>query len=309
MTAPGTSRRVAAALLAVVASLSPPAQAAVAELTVTTPRQFGYVIGDLIEHRVSLALRPGFELDPDSVPMPGRITRWLRLNEAVLDGEVRDGASRHTIELRYQVVNAGPNVVGAGTPPVSLRIFGAEDDLPVVIPAWGFTIGSIVKPVERPPGTLPELRPAHPPTPVRTAPRTARVVALGLLAAALATFIAWRHLGERFGWMTRGPFTHACRRLERRMRNTHDPGAYPDALVEVHAAFNATAGRAVFAHDLSRFFDEHPRFEPLREPIEALFAESSELFYGNGGAPESHGGSLERLRGLCLACRDAERRR
>ena len=309
MTAPATSRRLAAALLATVASLSQPAQAAVEMLTVETPRQFGYVIGDEIEHRVSLALRPGFELDPASVPVPGRITRWLSLNEAVLDGEPRDGASRYDIELRYQVVNAGSNVVGAGTPPVSLRVFGAEDDLPVVIPAWGFTIGPIVKAEERPPGTLPELRPAQPPAPIATATRTARVIALGLLAAALATFVAWPHVRERIGWMARGPFNHACRQLERRMKNVHAPGAYADALVAVHAAFNTTAGRAVFAHDLSRFFTEHPRFEPLRKPIEALFAESSELFYGDGGAPASTGQSLERLRDLCRACRDAERRR
>ena len=309
MTVAGGWHGAVLALLAVVAGASPPARAAVESLAVTTPRQFGYVIGDVIEHRVSLVLRPGFELDPDSLPEPGRTGRWLSLNEAVLDGDADNGTSRHTIRLRYQVVNAAPNVIGVGTPPVSLRILGPEGDLPVIIPAWGFTIGPIVRPEERLAGSLPDLRPALPPPPVPTTARTARVAALGLLAAGLLVLAAKRHLRGRFGWFGPGPFDHACRRVERRMKNAQEPGAYTDALVEVHAAFNATAGRAVFEHDLVRFFIEHPRFEPLRTSIEALFAESGALFYGSGEGPPTGGQSIERLRALCRACRDVERDR
>ena len=302
-------RCLAVVLLGVIAGVSQPAQASVEELTVTTPRPFGYVIGDRIEHQVSLALRPGFELDTTSIPEPGRTSRWLSLNEAVLEGEAGNGASRHIIRLRYQVVNAVQNVIGAGTPPVSLRILGPEGDFPVVIPAWGFTIGPIVKPEERPPGSLPDLRPALPPTPIPTTARTVRVAALGLLAAGLIVLAARRHLQGRFGWFGPGPFDHACRRVERLMRSAQALGAYADALVEVHAAFNATAGRAVFGHDLARFFIEHPRFEPLRTPIEALFAESEALFYGSGADPLSGGQNLDRLRALCRACCEVERRR
>ena len=309
MTVPGIRPLTAIALLATAAGLSPPAQGVVESLTVTTPRQFGYVIGDRIEHRVALVLRPGFKLDPASIPAPGRTTRWLSLNEAVLEGKARDSTSRHTIRLRYQVVNAAPTVIGAGTPPVSLRITGAEDDLPVVIPAWAFTIGPIVKPEERPPGTLPDLRPPLPPPPVPITERTARVTALGLLATALLLLAAWRHLRGSFGRFARGPFSHACRRLERRMRHAHTPGTYADALIDVHGAFNATAGRVVFAHDLQRFFVEHPRFEPLRGQIEGLFAESAELFYGSSEGASTQEGSLDRLHALCRAFREVERRR
>ena len=267
MTTAGVRRSLAVVWLGTIASLSPPAQAAVETLTVTTPRQFGYVIGDRIEHRVLLVLRPGFELDPASIPEPGRTGRWLALNEAGLEGKARGGASRHTIRLRYQVVNAAQSVIGAGTPPVSLRILGPEGDLPVVVPAWGFTIGPIVAPEERPPGSLPDLRPALPPPPIPTTARTARIAALGLLAAALLVLAARPYLRGWLGRSAPGPFDHACRRVERRIRNRQAPAVYADTLVEIHSAFNATAGRAVFEHDLARFFVEHPRFEPLRAPI------------------------------------------
>ena len=301
--------RFAALLASTLTSVSPLADATVEELTVTTPRAYGYVIGDPIEHRVSLVLRPGFELDAASLPQPGRATRWLSLNEVVLDGEPLSGSTRHTIGFRYQVVNAGPDIAGAGTPPLQLRIVGPGGDLPVVIPAWGFTIGPIVTPVERLPGAPPDLRPALPPPPVPLTTRTARVAALGFLAVALLVLVARGWLRGRLGRGIRGHFEHAYRQMQRRMKGQPAHGAYVDTLVEMHAAFNATAGRAVFARDLERFFAEHPGFEPLRVRIEALFAESGRLFYGAGDDAPPGDPELGRLRDLCRACRDAERGR
>lgn len=309
MTFEGIRRGPAALLLAAMVGASPCSQAAVKELNRTTPRPFGYVIGDIIEHRISLVLDHGFELDPASIPEPGRASRLLALNEVELESEVRGGEPRHSIRLRYQIVNAPPSVTGAGTPHLSLRVLGPEGDLPVVIPAWGFTVGPIVTPEERSPGRLPNLRPALPPPHFPTDVHTARVVALGALALALLVPIVRDRLAGRGGARAARHFDRAYRRLRRRANGSPSPRGPAEALIEVHAAFNATAGRAVFEHDLARFFVEHPRFEPLRASIEAFFTESGRVLYGRDrGAPDTHP-DLGRLRDLCRACRDAERRR
>ena len=297
----------AAALAGGLATASPPAHAAVEHLSVKTPRPYGYVIGDVIEHEVSLALEPGFELDRASVPEPGRVTRWLSLNEVSHEGGRRDGGSRHTLRLRFQVVNAPPGVTPAGTPPFRLRIVGPEDDLPVILPAWAFTVSPILRPEERPAGRLPDLRPALLPDPVPTGMRMARVGALGALVLGLVALVAGRQLAARAGRRDRRHFDRAYRRIRSRPRGRAPAGAYVDALAAMHAAFNATAGRAVFEHDLARFFAEHPRFAPLRAPIAALFAESGAVFYGAGATPAAPEGDLDRVRDLCRACRDAER--
>ena len=309
MTFKGIRRGPAALLLAAMACASPCSPAAVEELRLTTPRPFGYVIGDIIEHRISLVLERGFELDPASIPEPGRASRLLALNEAELESEACDGESRHSIRLRYQIVNAPPRVIGAGTPHLRLRVLGPEGDLPVVLPAWGFTVGPIVTPEERSPGRLPNLRPALPPSPFSIDAHTARVLALGALALALLVPILRDRLAGRRGAPAARHFDRAYRRLRREAEDPPSPGAAAEALTEVHAAFNATAGRAVFEHDLARFFVEHPRFEPLRASIEAFFAESGRVLYGRDrGAPDTDS-HLDRLRDLCRACRDVERRR
>ena len=309
MTRPRLRRGLAGALLVTAAGVSPPCGAAVETLELTTPRPFGYVIGDTIEHSVALVLDPGFALDPDSIPEPGRASRWLALNASELESDERDGMTRHSILLRYQIVNAAESVIGAGTPPLSLRILGPEGDLPVVVPAWGFTFGPIVTPEERTAGRRPDLRPALPPPPFETEARTVRVVALGFLALVLVALIVRERLIGRFAAPSGRHFDRAWRRLRRRSKGSDSSDAFTKALVEVHAAFNATAGRAVFEHDLARFFVEHPRFEPVRMPIESFFAESGKLLYGRNAAAPGAGPDLDRLRDLCRACRDVERNR
>ena len=302
-------RSLAGALLVAAAGVSPLAGAAVEKLEMTTPRPFGYVIGDTIEHRVSLVLDPGFELDPDSIPEPGRAGRWLALNESALESDVRNGTTHHSIRLRYQIVNVAESVIGAGTPPLSLRILGPEGDLPVVIPSWGFTFGPVVTPEDRIVGRPPNLRPALPPPPFETDLRTVRVAALGLLALVLIVLIVRERLAGRLAAPSGRHFDRAWRRLRSRSKRSKPHGAFAEALVEVHAAFNATAGRAVFQHDLARFFVEHPRFEPARTPIEAFFADSGKLLYGCKEGTSGVGPDLDRLRDLCRTCRDVERNR
>ena len=302
-------RSLTSALFVAAAGASQLAGAAVESLQMTAPRPFGYVIGDTIEHHVSLVLDPGFELDPDSIPEPGRVSRWLALNESALESDERNGTTRHSIRLRYQIVNAATSVIGAGTPPLSLRILGPEGDLPVVVPSWGFTFGPVVSPEERTAGRRPNLRPALPPPPFETDARAVRVAALGLLALGLIVLIVRERLAGRFTARTGKHFDRAWRRLRRRPRSSNPAEVVAKALVEVHAAFNATAGRAVFEHDLARFFVEHPRFEPVRTPIETFFAESGRLLYGRNEAARGSGPELDRLRDLCRACRDVERNR
>ena len=309
MTSPHLRRGLASALLVAAAGVSPLAGAAVEKLEMTTPRPFGYVIGDIIEHRISLVLDPGFGLDPDSIPEPGRATRWLAVNESELESDERDGTTRHSIRLRYQIVNAAESVIGAGTPPLSLRILGPGGDLPVVIPSWGFTFGPVVTPEDRIAGRAPSLRPALPPPPFETDARAVRVAGLGLLALVLVVLIVRDRLAGRFAAPSARHFDRAWRRLRRRPTGSSPTESVTEALSEVHAAFNATAGRAVFQHDLARFFVEHPRFEPVRTPIEAFFAESGKLHYGCNEAAPDTGPSLQRLRDLCRACRDVERTR
>ncbi len=283
------------------------AQPAVHELSLSTPRDFAYLIGDRIEHVVVLELGPEHELDVGSLPEPGRITRWLALRDVVHRRTGSSRGNRHQIRLSYQVVNVADRVIGAGTPPHSLRVVGPDGDFPAVVPAWGFTAGPLVAPAQRAPGTLPRLEPARPPPPIPTELRWMRVLGLGLVVAGLLVALVHTRVGASILRRQRGPFARACRHLEQRMKHRAAPAEYARALVDVHTAFNETAGRAVFEHDLDRFFTDNPRYAALRASIEALFAESRRVFYAEGTPDAATAARLTHLRELCRACRELER--
>ena len=93
------------------------------------------------------------------------------------------------------------------------------------------------------------------------------------------------------------------------MKARPTPAGYAQALIDVHTAFNGTAGRAVFEHELEGFFTDHPRFAAVRRPIESLFAESRRVFYAIESADLGDTPPLGPLRDLCHACRNLERAR
>jgi mxaA protein len=53
-------------------------------------------------------------------------------------------------------------------------------------------------------------------------------------------------------------------------------------MLVLHRAFDATAGRRVFADDLDAFISRHQHFLPLRNRIAAFFEMSRAVFFGVG---------------------------
>jgi mxaA protein len=53
-----------------------------------------------------------------------------------------------------------------------------------------------------------------------------------------------------------------------------------DAMLELHRAFDATAGRRVLAADIDGFIEQHKRFGGLKQDIETFFAASRTFFFG-----------------------------
>ena len=75
------------------------------------------------------------------------------------------------------------------------------------------------------------------------------------------------------------------------------------AQLVLHRAFDATAGRRMFADDLDEFLARHPQFGPLRARIGAFFAESRTAFFG----PAAELPDAASCRSLCNDLARAER--
>ena len=283
------------------------ANVAVLDSRFSTPRPFGYFIGDLIEHRLHLRLAPGYYVDQSVLPSPGRVNTWLELRPPQVDQRIERDGVVYDINLVYQLINTLTHTYGLATPPVVIGVTGENgESFPLVFPAWGFSISPIDFAEAVPKGMLPTLKPDKLPPSIPVAPQRLR---LTLWLAGLAAVLLY--LGYLYGVLPlfqrrTKPFSRAYKDLRRLTRSPPTLECEQRAFREVHRAFDQTATRSLFQPGLTRFFQEHPSYGALREPIEQFFADSREVFFEHRqGAVD--GEVLVRLLALCRSCREIER--
>lgn len=78
-----------------------------------------------------------------------------------------------------------------------------------------------------------------------------------------------------------------------------------EACRALHAAFNQTAGRTVFAEAIDAFVEQAPRFAALKGDIRTFFVRSEAAFFADPAA--AHAPPRDWLLAFARACRDVER--
>ncbi|MFG1478913.1 nonribosomal peptide synthetase MxaA [Xanthobacter sp. V4C-4] len=303
------ARRVAAGVAAWLAAwiaLSAGPAARADSVTLTAPRAFGYVIGDTLTLDADIRLDPGARLDPASLPRPHSVSSTLDLVAVHLMPLPLDGAApRYRLQLTYQ------NFFGALEPrtldippwPLTVRDGAARREL--LVPGFAFVATPLRELVSSRGGNPLALQPDIPPAPIPLSPLAARTG----LAATLALF-ALLALALVRGWR---PFRRAVRpfaQAERAIRRdgTGDRDSYRAALLALHRAFDASAGRRLLSDDVGAFLAQDRRFAGLAGEIDAVFAASRIAFFGAGLDAARAQLSADRLRAIARRLTRAERR-
>lgn len=272
-------------------------------VSLKAPRDFGYVIGDVIRHMVVIDTKPGSGIDPNALPQEGWIYRWLWLRRVSLRVREEDRVLRHHLALEYQIFYAPREVKSLLIPAFSLRSSGSAEILE--IPAWRFTMAPIRElSVARVDGLEPMRQDAAPALLETTRYRWQLFAAMVMTAAAVtawAYYTAWLPYGRRGRH-----FVVACRALRSLQGQVANPAVVRAGFTCLHRAFDGTRGEPLFREQLPDFFSSHPAYAPLRSEIEAFFRDSYEVFFGD----ESNWSpifDLLRLYRLARACLRAER--
>lgn len=266
---------------------SAPAEALAA--VVEQPRPFGHVVGDVLSQRV--LLDAGGPATPATLPGPQRLSAWIERRSARVE-RAPDG--RRWLVVDYQVVNAPRSLATVRIPAWRLSANAAEPER--LVPAWSIEVSAIT--AHAAPGTGGwQLRPDRPAPAIATAPLRRRVLlastCLAACLAAWAGWLAWRRWRDD----RTQPFASALRALAREEpRHASDWRA-------LHEAFDRTAGEVLRLSTLPRLFERAPQFEPLRDRIEAFYAQSATRFFGDATASDAASPLA-----LCRDLRRVERR-
>jgi mxaA protein len=248
---------------------------------IVTLRDSGYLLGDLIEERVDLSLPPGASLDPDSLPLPGRVAPWMEVRASRAEHGERDG--EQSVIVRYQIFAEVEQAGRVPIPAFKLRVRDAGRTRVVEVPEKSFMLSAALPPTLSDEDR--ELKSAAPPRllPVRNA--VLGVVFSLIATVACAAYLLWVY--DRLPFLPRapGPFARLWRSWRRRSRRglSDDDGV---ALLHAwHAALNLAAGETLYPSTLPRLFVNAPHLQPLRPRIERVFESSWQSFYGPASSP------------------------
>jgi mxaA protein len=265
------------------------AQAPAVELQ--TPRAFGYFVGDVLQLDAIVTAPPSGRLSAASLPRPRTVRPWLDLRDASVE-ELPAGASasRYRLRLTYQLLDAPMEAAARVIPPLTVKIEGPGGLADAVIPAWTLLMSPLRGAQAGATGTPSVLMPDAVPQGVDSMRPVALMLAAFAGAAACLVLLAWHHAWWPLHRRPARPFTLAWREIGGRLSAMPGDTGYRGSLLALHRAFDAAAGRRVFAGDLNGFIDRHPQFRPLRHEIGQFFLASRRAFFADdvSGASEQH---------------------
>jgi mxaA protein len=285
-------------LLAIVGSPSQSAEPDPTQLQSRTvePRAFGVRTGDVVERWVIVDIPSRLTLVEDSLPTVGPQGPVLELRSLGRTQQATPAGTRLSLRLKYQVFAAPVAVRSYELPKLLLRFDGVPRGDELRVEPWPLVVAALATEEASPREGLGELRPDIAPPLRSTALEFGVLGACAAAAVLLGAYLALVYLGLPW-WGRQRPFTQAFKAVK--------AGAAVDereACRALHAAFNQTAGRTLFAEGIDAFVAQAPRFAALKGDIQAFFQRSQATFFA--GAPAIQ---AEWLLAFARACRDAER--
>ncbi|HEV7490119.1 MAG TPA: hypothetical protein VGO25_04895 [Rhodanobacteraceae bacterium] len=251
------------------------ARAASQDISVdVTLRDAGYMLGDLLDERVEIDVPGSLRIDPESLPLPGRVAPWLEVRRVTLQPREVSGAQQ--VVVTYQIFAESEEAAHVALPEFELRVRDGADVRTVNVPSRSFLLSPALPPALTDQDR--ELRPSPAPTLLPMSRNVAAALASFVLALACAIYLLWRY--DRLPFLPRapGPLARTWRRWRRGLRGLSSD-QHAALLRDMHVALSRSAGETLYPSTLERLFERAPYLAPLRERIGPLFAASWSSFY------------------------------
>ena len=275
------SRLLLTLLLTLLLSASCQAVAAVPPVHAELSRNYGLVIGDLLQQRIALGT-PATPLKLSGLPPGGRIGNSLWRRSATVG---IDAAGQHWLQLDYQIINTPQTLTVWSLP--ALTLTAGTDRLAVA--SMPFSIAPFTPSQAFEIAALPLLQPDQTPAPVALAPIMLRIKLAA--SALLATLLVWASM---LGWryLRRGrhlPFARAVRDLQalRRQADATDATDPLAAQRRLHHALNDAAGEVVRPATLARLLANSPYLLSEKTPLADFLDVSQAVFFGSRPVPDA----------------------
>ena len=264
--------------------------------TLSASRDYGYTIGDIIEHTITVEAG----INPTALPQPGPLNDWLTLRAAEWGTQLIDGREHPAIHLSYQVFKGVQKPESVTIPALPLHMTGSAGD-PMETPFWSFTLIPVIPPdLQNEDIDIRAPLAPEPPTLTAVWPRIRLWTCLLALGTAL-----WGIRAYRLNTRVR-PFAQACHLMAaHRIPIDANPLEHHTRLL--HRALDQTWGETLFLEDVDGLCTLRPEFSHLRNRLIEFFGHSQRLFFDTRPSFETESVTLNWLTDLGRRCAAAER--
>lgn len=275
-------------------------------------RDAGYVVGDILNRKVTITIKKPYQLIKESLPIIGYEHRYkgqvsgVELVKIQSTTSEKSDSETHVLDLSYQIFKTGRVVKPAALHREVLKMRNTEKKKQIVqyaLPAFTFRISplSLI-------GQIRLDQEMYPFTPPLTLDNSKVIANLKILAVilALALLGLLYILGSR-AWLPRmgASFAKAFRDIKK--MDVSSPEGMQEAVTRVHTALNKTAGASLFTNNLAAFIAENPAFAPAKTVIEQFFGLSHQVFFADASQALNTDDPKAWLLNLCRTLRDCER--
>jgi mxaA protein len=282
------------------------------ELIVADPvRDAGYVVGDILNRKITLTIKKPYQLIDESLPIVGYEHRYKGqvsgIELSAIDKKTTNNSNgeTHVLDLSYQVFKTNRVAKPAALRAEILRLRNTENIKEVVayrIPSFNFRISplSVIGQVK----LDEEMYPFMSPLTLDNSKITLNIKVLAtLLALALLGLL---YIFGTLAWLPRmgAPFAKAYRDIKKLNESPED---IKQTVSRLHESLNKTAGGSLFSHNLAAFITKKPAFAPAKQEIEQFFGLSHQVFFADSSNALNHDKPKAWLLSLCKTLRNCER--
>ena len=282
------------------------------ELKLEDPtRDAGYVVGDILNRKITLTIRKPYQLIDESLPIIGYEHRYkgqvsgIELSAINKKTTVNSDSETHVLDLSYQVFKTGRVAKPAALRAEIVRLRNTENIKEVVeyrIPSFSFRISplSVI-------GQVKLDEEMYPFTPPLTLDNSKVMLMIKILVVVLGlALLGLLYILGTHAWLPRmgAPFAKAYRDIK---KMNESPEGIKQAVSRVHASLNKTAGASLFSNNLDAFLVKKPSFAPAKQEIEQFFGLSHQVFFEDASRTLHHDKPKAWLLSLCKTLRCCER--
>lgn len=274
-------------------------------------RDAGYVVGDVLNRKVTLTIKKPYQLIKESVPIVGYEHRYkgqisgIELVKINMSSKENADSETHVLDLSYQVFTTGRVAKPAALRAEILKLRNTENKKQILqyrVPSFAFRVSplSVV-------GAVKLDQEMYPFTPPLTLDSSKAIFNVKVLAAVLGlSLLGLLYIFGTRAWLPRmgAPFAKAYRDIKK-MSDT--PEGIRQAVTRVHQALNKTSGVSLFNNNLEVFIAKKPAFSPAQHEIEKFFGLSQQVFFEDATKPLAVKNPKDWLLQLCRHLRHCER--